>query len=160
MHRMAAWAGAAAVVLSGGLAAGQAPPPPAPGSPGIYKSAAELAGALRAASPTTFGMTISPIADTDQYRVNIVHRPGAAGAIAHPGNTELHYIIDGAGTLVTGGTIVPAASPGSGATIHGGVTRHVAKGDVVIVPAGTPHWYREVGGEITYLEVRYVAPAK
>ena len=46
------------------------------------------------------------------------------------------------------------------ATIDNGVARHVTKGDVVIVPANTPHWYKEVEGGITYLEVRWLAPVK
>ena len=91
--------------------------------------------------------------------MNIVHRPKANGAIAHPGNTELHYIIEGSGTVVTGGKIVrtPGAPAGS-ATIEGGETHKVTKGDVIIVPAGSAHMYSEVNGEITYLEVRFVAP--
>jgi mannose-6-phosphate isomerase-like protein (cupin superfamily) len=105
-------------------------------------------------------MTTSAVSNTDQYRINIVRRDRAAGAIAHPGNTELHYIIEGAGTVVTGGTIVPGAGGGRGgaATIENGVTRHVSKGDVVIIPPNTPHWYKAVDGQITYLEVRFVAP--
>lgn len=34
----------------------------------------------------------------------------------------------------------------------------VTKGDVIIVPAGSPHWYSQVDGAITYLEVRWLAP--
>lgn len=45
------------------------------------------------------------VANTDQYRINIVHRAKPAGAIAHAGNTELHYITERSGTIVTGGTI-------------------------------------------------------
>ncbi len=150
------------VLVLGPSASGQSPAPqaqpaPAPGTPGIYRSAAELLEALGKAGPAGFGMTTSPVADTDQYRVNIVHRPRAANAIAHPGNTELHYIIEGAGTIVTGGTIVGA---GAATTIEGGVTRRVTKGDVIIVPANTAHWYKGVDTSITYLEVRFVAPAK
>jgi quercetin dioxygenase-like cupin family protein len=61
--------------------------------------------------------------------------------------------------VVTGGTIVRAAGGATPATIGNGVTRHVAKGDVVIIPPNTPHWYKDVEGGITYLEVRFVAPA-
>jgi quercetin dioxygenase-like cupin family protein len=45
------------------------------------------------------------------------------------------------------------------ATIGGGVTQRVPKGDVVIVPANSPHWYSQIDGAITYLEVRWLAPA-
>ena len=80
-----------------------------------------------------------------------------AGALAHAGNTELHYIIDGAATVVTGGTIVRGATA---ATIANGVTQKVAKGDVIVVPANSPHWYSIVDGSVTYLEVRWLAPVK
>ncbi len=73
--------------------------------------------------------------------------------------TEVHYIIDGAATVVTGGPLMrPAASNkkgGGSATIQGGETRHVSKGDVIVIPAGTNHWYKEVEGSVTYLEVRF-----
>ena len=93
-----------------------------------------------------------------------VRRTKAQGAIAHPEGTEVHHIIDGAGTLVTGGTIVRPAASGEGsasaapATIEGGVSRHVAKGDVILIPAGTAHWYKDLDGTITYLEVRFDLP--
>ncbi|MEQ1911508.1 MAG: cupin domain-containing protein [Vicinamibacterales bacterium] len=139
----------------------EAPPPaaPAPGSAGIFKSNADLQAVLKKAIAGATDMASSNITNTDQYRVNIVHRPKANFAIAHPGNTELHYIIEGSGTVVTGGKIVrKPGAPASSATIEGGESHKVTKGDVIIVPAGSAHMYSEVNGEITYLEVRFVAP--
>ena len=135
-----------------------APPAPPPGSPGTFKSAAELGEVLKKAGPTAAGMTTSAVSNTDQYRINLVHRSKPAGALAHAGNTELHYIVDGSGTVVTGGTIV--RGEGTAATIQGGESRRVAKGDVIVIPANSPHWYSAVDGEITYLEVRWLAPPK
>jgi mannose-6-phosphate isomerase-like protein (cupin superfamily) len=136
-----------------------APPAPPPGSAGIYKSNADLQAVLEKAIAGANDMATSAVANTDQYRVNIVHRPKANGAIAHPGFTELHYIIDGSGTVVTGGKIVrKPGAPASEATIDGGQSHKVTKGDVVIVPSGSAHMYSEVNGEITYLEVRFAAP--
>jgi len=148
----------AAAIGGGVFAQAPAPPAPAPGSPGTYKSAKDLADVLKA-DKANGGMTSSAVSNTDQYRVNVVHREAPAGALAHAGNTELHYIIDGAATVVTGGTIVRGATPGT-ATITGGQTQKVAKGDVVIVPADSPHWYSAVEGSVTYLEVRWLAPVK
>lgn len=154
---------------SGASGRGQASPtiprPPA-GSAGIYKSNDDLMAVLKKAIDASPNMSTSPIANTDQYRINIVRRGRAAGAIAHQGNTEVHYIIDGSGTFVSGGTIVrpeggSAAGRGaSAAEIQGGVSRHVTKGDVVVIPENSPHWYKDVEGSITYLEVRFVAPGK
>jgi mannose-6-phosphate isomerase-like protein (cupin superfamily) len=138
-----------------------APPAPAAGSPATYKPGAELMEILKKNMSTTGEMTTAAVSNTAQYRVNIVHRSRPAGAIAHAGNTELHYIIEGAGTVVTGGTIVrPAAGSGALATIDGGVAKHVTKGDVVIVPENSAHWYKDIEGQITYLEVRWLAPKK
>lgn len=140
-------------------AADTAPPAPAPGSAGIFKSNADLQAVLKKAIAATNDMATSNITNTDQYRVNIVHRQKPNGAIAHPGNTELHYIVEGSGTVVTGGKIVRApGAPAASARIEGGEAHKVTKGDVIIVPAGSPHMYSEVNGEIAYLEVRFVAP--
>ena len=149
------------LTISAGIAAQAqepaAPHAPAPGSAATFKSAEALAAALKIAKPTTGGMTTSAVTNTDQYRINIVHRAQPAGAIAHAGNTELHYIIEGSGTVVTGGTIVAGATAGA-ATIKDGVTQHVTKGDVIIVPANSAHWYSQIDEAITYLEVRWLAP--
>jgi mannose-6-phosphate isomerase-like protein (cupin superfamily) len=148
-----------AIVMSAGVASAQgAPPAPAPGSPATYKSAADLAAVLAKANSSAAGMKTSAISNTDQYRVNIVHRDRAAGALAHAGNTELLYILEGSGTVITGGKIVPAAD-GKPASIADGVTQAFAKGDVIIVPPGSPHWFAQLDSPVTYLEVRWVAPA-
>ena len=144
------------VVLAQGLAS-PPPPAPAPGSPAIFKSAADLAAVLSKATANAGGMSSSNVTTTDQYRVSLVKRDKSAGALAHPGNTELLYIVEGAGTVITGGTIVPAAN-GKPASIANGVTQKIVKGDVVIVPAGSAHWFAAVDSPITYLEVRWIAP--
>jgi mannose-6-phosphate isomerase-like protein (cupin superfamily) len=60
--------------------------------------------------------------------------------------------------LVTGGEIVGGRmiAPGEirGADVKGGETRRINKGDVIIVPAGTPHWFKEVSGPINYYVVK------
>ena len=88
------------------------------------------------------------------------NQPG--DAIAHETRTsEVYYILEGGGTLVTGGTIVnpkpvPAnRSPGPrGEKIDGGVTRHVGKGDLIVIPGRTPHWWSSLDGDIRYMIIR------
>ena len=81
-------------------------------------------------------------------------------AVVHPFSAETYYIIDGTGSLVTGGTLelplAPSADPDvvRSKAIKGGVTRKVAKGDVIVVPPGTAHWFDAIDGTITYLESR------
>ena len=94
----------------------------------------------------------------------VVRRRSGGGepqyAIVHPFSVETYYIIDGTGSLVTGGILelplAPSADPDvvRSKAIKGGVTNHVAKGDVIVVPPGTPHWFNAIGGTITYLESR------
>ena len=145
------------VALFGVLSAAQAPAPPS--APAAYFSEAELMATLKEAAKTAPAMHTAPIKLADHYRINIVRRTSAQGAIAHPDGTEVHHIVEGAATFVTGGTIVRAAGAAAGsATIEGGQSRHVSKGDVILVPAGTPHWYKDLEGSITYLEVRFDLP--
>jgi mannose-6-phosphate isomerase-like protein (cupin superfamily) len=152
---------AALVVLAASSALAQTqttpPPAPAPGSPAIFKTAADLAAVLRNAKVNPGGMSSSNVTTTDQYRVSIVKREKAAGALAHPGNTELLYIVEGEGNLVTGGKLV-AAADGKPASIIDGVSQRFTVGDVFIVPQGSPHWFSVVEKPVTYLEVRWVAP--
>src|SRR4051812_43419860 len=143
------------IALVGLLAAVQTPSP-APAAPATYLSEAELMTTLNENGKTAPAMHTAPIKLADHYRINIVRRTSAQGAIAHPDGTEVHHIIEGSATFVTGGTIVRAAgAPAGSATIDGGESRRVSKGDVVLVPAGTPHWYKDLEGSITYLEVRF-----
>ena len=156
--------GLAAAVM--GLASAQqngASTPAPRGTPATFVSAADLEAALTKATAANPNMSTARIDNHDQYRINIVRRGRPAGAISHSVGTELHYIVDGGGTIVTGGTIVrPAAGAPEGAVarIEGGVTRKVAKGDAVLIPENTPHWYSEIDGAIAYLEVRFSVAAK
>jgi mannose-6-phosphate isomerase-like protein (cupin superfamily) len=131
--------------------------------PAVYKSAAELMATLAKNAQAKSDQATSPIANEDHYRVNIVRRGSAGTAMAHASGpakgSEIHYILDGAATVVTGGTLVrpggaAGSAPGS-VTIAGGESRRVTKGDVIVIPAGTPHWYKDVEGSVTYLEVRF-----
>jgi mannose-6-phosphate isomerase-like protein (cupin superfamily) len=137
--------------------------------PAVYKSASELMAALAKSSETRADQSSAPVSNQDHYRINIVKRTTPGVAMAHLSGpakgTEVHYIIDGAATVVTGGTLIrpPAAATkgaptkGAGPTGHidGGESRRVTKGDVIVIPAGTPHWYKAVEGSVTYLEVRF-----
>ena len=132
----------AALLGTVALAAADAPPA------ATYKRESDLMAALKAGQATP-DMLTSEVQNTDNHRINIVRRTKAAGAVAHQSFAELHHIVEGSGTLVTGGTIVDRK-------IQGGVTQHVAKGDVILIPSGMPHWYKDIdGASITYLEVRW-----
>jgi len=85
-----------------------------------------------------------------------------------PGKSELHakfadvwYVLKGAGTVVTGGSIVGGVDtqPGEirGASIEGGSSKRIQAGDFGVVPAGVPHWISAVEGELLYLVVKVPA---
>lgn len=79
----------------------------------------------------------------------------------HPREAEYALVIDGAGTLVSGGTMADAreTQPGlvEGSRIDGGTTRRLGKGDVILVPAGVPHWFG-IDGRLVLLGMKL--PAK
>jgi glc operon protein GlcG len=78
----------------------------------------------------------------------------------HDKETDIFYVTDGEATIVTGGTMAGGkmTKPGQwlGTSIDGGETRHLSKGDVMVIPAGTPHWFKEVPKEINYLVVKVI----
>ena len=101
---------------------------------------------------------------TGDYRVGVygVFRPQEfpGGANLHPVNTtEIYYMIEGVATLVTGGSLIdstpaPTGSSLRGSGIEGGVSRRVTKGDVIIIPGHTPHWFSELETDVEYLIFR------
>jgi mannose-6-phosphate isomerase-like protein (cupin superfamily) len=90
------------------------------------------------------------------------HREAAGQVEVHDKQTDVIYVIDGEATFVTGGTMVDgkASSPGQwlGSSISGGQTQHIGKGDVFVVPAGVPHWFKEVPASISYFVVKVIKP--
>jgi mannose-6-phosphate isomerase-like protein (cupin superfamily) len=128
-----------------------------PVAPALFVPATDIASALQRALAERPGMGVSTITTTDQYRINLITRTEPAGAIVHVPGTELHFITEGAATLVTGGIVVRPAE-GAPGTIEGGVAQRVTKGDAVLIPEGTPHQYTAVEGAVTYLEVRFNVP--
>jgi len=72
-----------------------------------------------------------------------------------PGQVEVHandldviYIVEGSATFVTGGRVIEPTTSAPGETrgreIEGGDTHQLAKGDVIVIPAGVPHWFKTV----------------
>jgi mannose-6-phosphate isomerase-like protein (cupin superfamily) len=128
----------------------------------------------RVMANSTIPVSDTPIRTVDAGGHNIgiavVYRPKGAkgGSASHDKVSEVYQVLDGSGTLVTGGTIVNPQrrtssqeevtqinGPGtSGTSIEGGVSRRISKGDMVIIPAGTPHWFSEIQETITYTVVR------
>jgi glc operon protein GlcG len=90
--------------------------------------------------------------------VSCSHRDKPGGVEVHDHETDVIYMVDGDATFVTGGTMIGGkdTKPGQhlGTNIEGGETHHLAKGDVIVVPAGTPHWFKEVHPNVSYYVVK------
>jgi mannose-6-phosphate isomerase-like protein (cupin superfamily) len=93
--------------------------------------------------------------------VQCSNRTGPGVVEVHLKETDVMYFIDGSATLVTGGTTVNAKAATNpeqirGTDIQGGQARQVTKGDVVVVPAGVPHWFKEVPKSVSYYVVKVI----
>lgn len=92
------------------------------------------------------------------YMVHTSRRDKPGLAEIHTLDTDIIYVMEGKATFVTGGTVADAKeiAPDElrGARIEGGLTRQLAKGQVIIVPNNTPHWFKEVNGEFLYYTIK------
>jgi quercetin dioxygenase-like cupin family protein len=96
---------------------------------------------------------------TKDFTIAGSHRNGPGQVEVHAKETDIFYVTDGEATLVVGGTVVGGKTTGPGqirgTDIRGGQTQRLKKGDVVTIPAGTPHWFKElVTPSISYLTVK------
>jgi mannose-6-phosphate isomerase-like protein (cupin superfamily) len=85
---------------------------------------------------------------SDPGLVVLANRRGAGGVEYHEHTNHIFIIVDGEGTFIAGGTMVGAKRTNSdqmtAASIEGGETFHLSKGDVITIPAKTPHWWKEI----------------
>lgn len=92
------------------------------------------------------------------YMVHTSRRDKPGLAEIHGLDTDIIYVVEGKATIVTGGTAVEAkeVAPNEirGTRIEGGDTRQLSKGQVIIVPHNTPHWFKEVNGEFLYYTIK------
>jgi glc operon protein GlcG len=89
----------------------------------------------------------------------ITSRRESPGMIeVHEKETDLFYVIKGSATFVTGGTLLDgkkvAENEIRGSRLNGGSPQTLVAGDIMVVPAGTPHWFKEVQPPILYYTVK------
>src|ERR1051325_8072786 len=99
----------------------------------------------------SFSKGAVPLDGTNRnYMVNTSRRDKPGLVEIHTLDTDIIYVVEGTATFVTGGSAAETnqIEPNeiSGSRIDGGDTRQLSKGDVIIVPNNTPHWFKEVGG--------------
>lgn len=104
------------------------------------------------------GAVLDDGSNGENYMVHASRREKAGMSEIHELDTDIIYVLDGTATFVTGGKSVDskmtAANEFRGSMIDGGETRQLKKGDVVIVPKGTPHWFKQVDGAFLYYVVK------
>ena len=102
------------------------------------------------------------LATGQDHSISIGRRTGPGQVEVHDKETDTFYVLDGEATFVTGGTMtggrVSRANQQVGTDIQGGQTHHLSKGDVIVIPAGTPHWFKEVPKPFTYYMVKVIRP--
>ena len=98
-------------------------------------------------------------------------KPAADSVAEHDLVSEVYHIISGSATLVLGPdivnrqrrpstlrTVVEFNGPGNnGSDIRNGVAYNLKAGDVVVIPAGTGHWFTKIDDHINYLMIRFDA---
>lgn len=92
------------------------------------------------------------------YMVHASHRDKAGVVEIHEFDTDIVYVLKGSAQLITGGTPVgtniTAPHEFRAPSVDGGETRKLVPGDVVIIPNGVPHWFKEVEAPFDYYVVK------
>jgi mannose-6-phosphate isomerase-like protein (cupin superfamily) len=116
-----------------------------------YTSAAEVVELMAKAKSERKpdqGIFSQRLLELAPYRVNLEYRAALAPAAVHEKEAEVFYVVEGSATMVTGGKLANEtrtnATNLSGTGIENGVSRTVAKGDFIVVPENTPHWFSSI----------------
>jgi mannose-6-phosphate isomerase-like protein (cupin superfamily) len=124
-----------------------------------YSSAADVAAmiAKSKADRKDQPLLTQRILSLAPYAANLEYRASVGPAAVHETEAEMFYVIDGGGTMVTGGKLVGETRTNaenlSGTAIDGGNTRQVAKGDFIVVPEKTPHWFSKIDGTLVLMSI-------
>jgi mannose-6-phosphate isomerase-like protein (cupin superfamily) len=122
---------------------------------GIYANHEKVAAALAKGGPLIDNPN-TPAA----IKVSGSYRDKAGVVEVHEKETDVFYVSDGEATLIAGGTRVKAknAAADNRYDVEGGKTFHLTKGDIMIIPAGSPHWFKDVPKSISYHLVKLTTP--
>ena len=92
------------------------------------------------------------------YTVIMSRREEGGQSEVHAADTDTFYVVEGSATFVTGGTVEGGKTTGPGeirgSGISGGQSRTLSKGDIIVIPKGTPHWFKEVPKLVIYYVVK------
>jgi mannose-6-phosphate isomerase-like protein (cupin superfamily) len=92
------------------------------------------------------------------YMIHTSRRTAPGMVEVHEKDTDLIYVMEGSALFVTGGTMVGGKTISSGeirgTDVTGGESRLLSPGDVIIVPNGVPHWFKQVQGPLLYYTIK------
>lgn len=98
----------------------------------------------------------------NNYRIMTARRIESGNVEIHRSYTDVFYIVQGGTDIVLGGKVVGEKDTNPdeprGDSIEGGETRHLSAGDALVIPAGIPHWMKNVQGELLYFVVKVKKP--
>jgi mannose-6-phosphate isomerase-like protein (cupin superfamily) len=130
-----------------------------------FASAADVAGLLsKAKADRKDGQAnvTERILQLAPYNANLEYRASVGPAAVHEKEAELFYVIEGTATMITGGKLVGETRTNaenlSGTGIEGGKSQAVAKGDFIIVPENTPHWFSAINGSVVLMTLHVPRP--
>ena len=102
-----------------------------------------------------------PLVENESYKVHASRRESPGQVEVHTRDTDIIYVLTGTATLVTGGSVVGGKNVEPeeirGTSVDGGEAREIRPGDLIIVPNGTPHWFKAVPAPMTYYVVKVTA---
>jgi len=111
----------------------------------------------RATVEAGFATDATLVSNAD-FRVNASHRAGPGEAEVHVNDTDIFYVLKGRAELIVGGTVSDSHAVSStelrGSKIEGGEVKNIAQGDVVTIPRGIPHWFKQVSTPFTYYVIK------
>jgi len=123
-----------------------------------YASSADVAALIAKASSErkeAQPLVAERILQLAPYNANLEYRASVGPAAVHEREAEMFYVIEGSATMVTGGKLVKEARTNpenlTGTGVEGGSSRTVAKGDFIIVPENTPHWFSSINGTLVLM---------
>ena len=126
----------------------------------VFASSSDVSAlAAQAKSERKEGQALvsKPILSLAPYRASLEYRASVGPAAIHEKEAEFFYVIDGSATMVTGGKLVGEARTNAenltGTAIEGGTSRTVSKGDFIVVPENTGHWFSNINGSITLMSL-------
>jgi len=159
------------VVCAAAAAAAQQPAAPAttPAAPAAamktFCSSADLQALIaKAKSERKDGqpIVVERVVQLAPYAANLEYRASVGLAAVHEKEAELMYVVDGSGTIITGGTLVNQSRTNpanlTGTSIDGGAPQKIAKGDFIFIPENTPHWISAIDGTIVLVSLHVPRP--